>query len=129
MTKVIDSSAIPTAKSAKEVKLEKVELKNVLFDGGQEDLTVEVMPFDRYDEKHTEFAYAYSDMLCKIQSELTSVSEASRAYVCIFMVHTIEDKKNRTSSFNKVLGDLRACRSLFHQPEVLKSLNDFFENV
>jgi len=127
MAKEINPSDIPSGKRAvKETKTEKIELKNVLFDGGQCDITVEVIPFDRYKDEHVEFAYAYSDMLFRAPSEFKNVSEASRAYVRTFMVRKKDDETDASSNFSKVVGDLRACRTMFHQPNIMQALNDFF---
>lgn len=111
-------------------EFDNVELKNVLLKGGgSENITVKVVPFNRYNNSHVEFAYAYSDMLYRAPSDFTNVSEASKAYVKLFMVHKEEDEKNPESDFSKVYNDLRACRTLFHQDKISLDLNNFFENA
>lgn len=126
----IDPNAIPGVGVAKEVKMETVELKNVLFgDNGQENITVKVVPFNRRDDDHVEFAYAYSDMLYRAPSPFKTVSDAAREYVRLFMVHTKEDEAKADSIFSRIYGDLRACRTLFHQNNIQQALNDFFENA
>ena len=113
-----------------EIVLQEIELKNVLIKGkGAENITVKVVPFDRYNDKHVEFAYAYSDMLFRAPSSFTNVSEASKAYVRLFVVHTEIEEKDKESTYNKVLADLRASRSLFNQDAIMLALNDFFENA
>ena len=81
MAKIVETDAIPNGSEARTVITKNVELKNVLFDGGQEDLTIEVVPFNRYNEQHTEFAFAYSDMLYRAPSEFRNISDASKAYI------------------------------------------------
>lgn len=123
---------MPNAMTAKNTGIQKrkVELKNVLFgQTGAQDITVEVVPFNRRNDDHVEFAYAYSDMLFRAPSEFENISQAARRYVAMFMVHKVEDETNPDSNLNKVLGDLRACRILFNQPETQKEFQDFFENA
>lgn len=112
------------------VELKEIELKNVLIKGKpDEDITVKVVPFDRYNDKHVEFAYEYSDMLFRAPSAFKNVTEASRSYVQLFVSHAEADEKNENSSFSKVAKDLRACRTLFNQDDIMLALNDFFENA
>nr|DAL72683.1 MAG TPA: hypothetical protein [Caudoviricetes sp.] len=123
---------MPTAMNAKNsgIQKRKVELKNVLFGTtGSQDITAEVIPFNRRNDDHVEFAYAYSDMLFRAPSEFENISQAARKYVALFMVHRSEDELNPESNFNKVLRDLRACRILFNQAETQKEFQDFFENA
>lgn len=113
-----------------EVELKEIEVKNVLVKGmPDETLIARVVPFDRYSDAHVEFAYAYSDMLFKAPSEFKNVNDASRAYVKLFLSHTAEDEKDEKSIFNKLAKDLRACRTLFNQDDIMLALNDFFENA
>jgi hypothetical protein len=126
----IDPNAIPGTGSVKKTELTRVELKNVLVgDEEQTDLSVEVVPFNRRNDQHVEFAYAYSDMLFKAPSPFKTVSDAAREYVRLFMAHAKDDESNPDSDFLKVYKDLRACRTLFHQDDVMKAMNDFFENA
>lgn len=105
----------------------KVELKNVIFGTtGSQDIIVEVIPFDRRNDEHVEFAFAYSDMLMRAPSEFENISQAARKYVTLFMVHTAEDETNENSNFLKVVGDLRACRILFNNVHTQKEFSDFF---
>lgn len=129
MSRPIDPNAIPGTEIA-EVKKEKVTLKNVLFGkDGREDIEVEVVPFDPYNDAHVEFATAFVDCCGRMPSEFRNLNDVARAYVRIFMVHTKDDEVNPESKYRKVLDDLRASRTLFHQPNVAKALDDFFENV
>ncbi len=114
-----------------ETKLQEIELKNVLVKKSRtsEDLKVKVVPFDRYNDKHVEFAYAYSDMVYRAPSTFTSIDDAARAYVKLFLVHTEEDEKNEDSVYNKVARDTRACRTIFNQDVIMAELEDFFENA
>lgn len=131
MTKVINPDAIPgIGIDVPSVDTDKVKLSNVLFGDKQtENMEVEVIAFDPYNERHVEFAFGYSDMLFRAPSTFRNVSEASKAYVALFMVHTKEDETDETSKFRKVLGDLRACRTLFHQERITKDLDNFFGNA
>lgn len=114
----------------KKIAFESIELKKVLVKGLEpKTITVEVVPFDPYNDEHVEFSYAYSDMLYRMPSAFKDVSEASRTYVKKFMVHTGEDEDNAESDFNRVYNDLRACRVLFHKETISKALNDFFANA
>jgi len=113
------------------VEVEEIELKNVLVKKTRttENLKVKVIPFDRYNDKHVEFAYAYSDMLYRAPSSFTNVDDTSRAYVKLFLVHKEAEEKKDDSVFTKVSQDLRACRTLFNQDNIMGALNDFFENA
>ena len=131
MTKIMDSSAVPVAgKTAKKITVETVELKNVMFgDGQKKDVSVDVVPFDPYNDDHVEFAYGYSDMLFRAPSAFKNISEAARGYVALFMVHTREQETQADSTYNMVLKDTRACRTLFNREGIMLALNDFFENA
>lgn len=126
----INVNDIPSAAGAKAVQTKEVELKNVILKNGKtKDMSVKVVPFDRSNNTHVGFAFAYSDMIYRMPSDFKNVSEAAQAYCAIFMVHKTEDETNENSDFNTVLNDLRAARTLFHQPEIQKELNDFFANA
>lgn len=131
MAEKVNVTQIPGVGSVtKKVEKTEIALKNVLFgDGRSADINVEVVPFDCYDVKHVEFAYSYSDMLFRAPSPFKSISEAAQSYVAIFMVHKEVDKSNPESNINRVYNDLRACRTLFHQPEISQALDDFFVNA
>lgn len=131
MTKVMNPADVPVAgKATKKLMFEKVELKNVLYgDKQRKDITVEVMPFDPYNDEHVEFAYAYSDMLYRAPSMFKNISDVARAYVQMFMVHTKEQEAQPESNYNLVVNDLRACRTLFNREGIMLALNDFFENA
>ena len=119
---------IPTG--ANPVELKEIELKNVLVKGlPDENIKVRIVPFDRYNEAHVSFAYEYSDMLFKAPSPFKNINEAARGYVKIFVAHIVDEEKDEKSNFNKVLNDLRACRTLFNQDDIMIALNDFFENA
>lgn len=117
-------------KEGTKIELQEIELKNVLVKGAaDENITVKVVPFDKYSDSHVEFAYSYSDMLYKAPSPFKNVNDAARGYVKIFVAHTEEEEKDPKSLFSKVQNDLRACRTLFNQDNIMKALNDFFENA
>lgn len=119
---------VPTGTN--QVELKEIELKNVLAKGlPDENIKVKVVPFDRYSDAHVEFAYAYSDMLYRMPSEFKNGNDAAKAYVKLFVVHTEDEEKDVKSKFNMVKNDLRACRTLFNQDEIMKSLTNFFENA
>jgi hypothetical protein len=117
-------------KEGEEIELKEIEVKNVLVRGKEpETLRVKVVPFDRYNDKHVEFAYAYSDMLYRAPSVFKNVSDVSRGYVQIFVSHTDADAKEAGTAFSKVANDLRSCRTLFNQDDIMSALSDFFENA
>ena len=124
---IVDS--FPTA--LQPIELKEVELKNVLIKATRttENLKVKVIPFDRYNDDHVEFAYAYSDMLYRVPSKFKTMDDASKGYVKLFVEHKFEDEKDEKSTFSKVLKDLRACRTLFNSDDVSMSFTDFFENA
>lgn len=118
---------MPFQQGNKTVEITKIILQNVLSgQNNEEDLDVEVVSFNRRNDDHVEFAFSYSDMLLKAPSDFRNISDAARRYVDLFMVHKAEDETNPESTYNKVRGDLKACRTLFHQPKIQKDLNDFF---
>lgn len=107
-----------------------VELKDVLVRSTRtkETLNVEVVAFDEFNDAHQEFAYNFSDLLyaqksANFESDRNTVA---RKYVELFLCHAAEDADNDKSVYSKVRGDLRACRTLLHQPEVEKEFLDFF---
>lgn len=114
-----------------EVKLQEIELKNVLVKAtrSEENIKVKVVPFDRYNDKHVEFAYSYSDMLYRAPSPFKNVDDAAREYVKVFVAHTEADEKDEKTTFSKVLNDSRARRTLFNQDAIMSALSDFFENA
>lgn len=109
--------------------LRKVTLKNVLTPTGERDIEAQVVPFDRRKDEHTDFAYAYIDMLGRMPSEFRNMSDASKAYVRQFMVHKAEDEKNPESDFACVLSDTRAARTLLNTDETQQEFHAFFENA
>lgn len=127
--KEIDASMIPGAvANANKKTTTTVELKNVLFGtDGKENISVEVVPFNPRNDDHVDFAYTYADMLSGAPAAFENISQCARRYVELFMAHTTEDITNENSKFRKVYGDLRASRTLFHQPDMQKALQDFFE--
>lgn len=130
MAKIIDPNSIPSATNVKKIVKQKITLKNVMYGNDSEkDIDVEVLPFNRRNDAHVEFAYAYSDMLFRLPSAYKDVSEISRAYVAIFMVRTKEQEQTEDSDFTLVYNDLRACRTLFNQPGIQQALNDFLGNA
>jgi len=114
-----------------EMKFDKVELLNVLVKKTRttENITVDVVPFDRFNDAHVEFAYAYSDMLYRAPSSFKTVDDTSRAYAKLFVVHEQDEEKVETSTLYKVLNDLRACRTLFNQEKITSDIVNFFENA
>lgn len=129
MAEIVEAGAIPGGSKTKVVKTQKIELKNVLSNEASSDITVEVVPFDRYNDDHVEFAFNYQDMLLKVPSPFMTVSDASRGYVDTFMVHNSDDAKNENSDYRKVRGDLRAARTLMHQEGFMNAVHDFFTNA
>lgn len=109
---------------------EEIELKNVLTkDKRALDITVQVVPFDRYSDVHVDFAYSYSDMLYRLPSELSGASAAAKKYAEIFLVRTEADVDDKNSNYNHVINDTRACRSLFNRGDNQVAMTDFFENA
>lgn len=127
--KQVDLNAIPNASNKKEIELETVELKNVITSDGEQDIAVQVVPFDKRNDDHVDFAFAFIDMAGGGRSAFSNASEASRRYVELFMKHTVDDESNQNSDFNKVRKDLRAARTLFFQPNIQNALKDFFANA
>lgn len=113
----------------KDFAFEKVTLKNVLTPEGEKDIEVQIVPFNRRNDDHVDFAFACADMYGHQPSEFKNVSEASRRFVSLFMVHKDEDTSNPNSDYACVLSDLRACRTLYHTPSFQKQLQDFFVNA
>ena len=112
-------------------QLEKITLKNVaMSDGTEQNLTVEVVPFNRRNDDHVDFALAYSDMLAKLPSPFKTVTDAAVRAVELFMVHKEEDANDINSPYYAVHADKRAARILFNTSSTLqKSIFDFFENA
>mgnify|MGYP006867374078 CR=1 FL=1 len=110
--------------------MKQVEVKNVLTPTGEErNFTVEIVPFNRRNDDHVRFAFAYLDMLNKLPSELSSVSDAAQRFVELFVAHKAEDISNPDSVYSCIVKDIRAARTLFNDRELQKSLFDFFENA
>ena len=83
----------------KELVLRKVTLKNVLTPTGERDIEVQVVPFDRRKDEHTDFAYAYIDMLGRMPSEFRNMSDASKPMFVSSWCIKLRTRKirNRTS--------------------------------
>lgn len=116
-------------KAMSEIKTRKITLKNVKTEIGSKDITVEVVPFNERNDSHVEFAFGVSDMMGRLPSPYSNVNDAARAYVELFMVHKEEELNNPVSNVSLVRADLRASRTLFHDPGFQKELRDFFENA
>ncbi len=126
----VNAEAIPGAGGLKKKEtLEKIELKNVRFDGGMCDVTAEIVPFDAYNDEHVDFAFAYNDMMYRAPSQFRNVSDAAKGYVEVFMKHTAEDAANRESDFSKVRNDVRAARTLLHNEKFMLAMDRFFVNA
>lgn len=111
-------------------QLEKMTLKNVLCeDGTQKNVTVEIVPFNRRNDEHVDFAFAYSDMLGGLPSPFKSMSDVAVRAVELFMVHKEDDAFNTSSDYFIVRKDKRAARTLFGNPILQKAVFDFFENA
>ena len=106
-----------------------IVLKNVLTPEGERDITADVVPFSRRNDAHVDFAYAYADMMGRMPSRFGNLTDVSRGYVELFMVHKEDDAKNSESDYSCVLSDVRACRTLFHQEDAQKSFHGFFANA
>lgn len=111
------------------MELKSITLKNVLIKETrtEEDVTVQIIPFDKFDDDHVEFAYAYSDMLYRAPSKFKNMDDAARGYVKTFVAY--EDENDKNSPYAKVAQDLRACRTLFNQDDIALALASFFENA
>lgn len=110
-------------------EFEKVTLKNVMCEDGEKDITVEIVPFNRRNDDHVDFAFAVSDMFNRLPSEFRNVSEVAKRFVEVFMVHTEEQANDPKSDFSLVYNDTRAARTLYNTPSVQKQLSDFFVNA
>lgn len=126
---VVTEVAETVVKTAKKTSnsLEKVEIKGVICPVGERDITVEVIPFNRRNDEHVEFAYSYSDMLYRVPSDFKNVSEAARKYAAMFIAYKEEDLTNPESDYNTICADTRACRTLFYKENFQKALQGFFE--
>lgn len=111
----------------KEVEFIKMELKNVLTPDGERNITVQIVPFNRRNDAHVEFAFAYGDMCGRAPSEFRNMSDAAKRFAELFIVHKADDLKDANSDISCVLHDVRACRTAFLNPDVQKQLNDFFD--
>lgn len=129
MAQKINPSGIPGIEDKKGAKPIKVTLRNVMSNHATEDIEVEVMPFDQFNEDHVDFAYKYSDMLFRAPSPFSNISDASKAYVLLFVVHTKDSENDPNSKISKVLGDTRASRTLLMRPEIQAALDTFFANA
>ena len=117
------------SKAMAEIKTRKITLKNVKTETGSKDITVEVVPFNDRNDSHVEFSFGMSDMMGRLPSPYSNVSDAARAYVELFVVHKEEELHNPVSNVSLVRADLRASRCLLNDPIFQKELHDFFENA
>lgn len=109
---------------------EKLELKNVLMqDGSSKNITVEIIPFNRRDDAHVDFAFAYADMLGRMPSPFSTATDAALRAVELFVVHKEAEAKNPESDFYAVAHDKRAARLVLNAPGLQDSLGAFFENA
>lgn len=106
--------------------MEKITLKKVLTADGEKDITVEVVPFNRRNDDHVDFALAAADMYGRMPSEFRNVTDAAIRCVELFMVHKEADAANPESDYALVHADKRAARTLFNHPAIQKGLSDFF---
>lgn len=113
----------------KNIKLEKLELRNVLTSNGDANIVVELVPFNRRNDDHVDFALAYADMLGRMPSEFRNMSDAAVRAVELFVVHKEEDANNAESDFSYVRADKRAARTVLNSMALQKALADFFENA
>lgn len=114
----------------KTLELEKVVLKNVVMnDGTLKDIEIELVPFSYRNDSHVDFAFAYADMLGRIPSPFSSVSDAAVRAVELFMVHKEEEAKDPNSLYSAVHKDKRAARTVLGTASLQKALGDFFENA
>lgn len=107
-------------------EFEKVELKKVLCGEVEKDITVEIVPFNRRNDDHVDFALAMSDMLGRMPSDFHSISDAARRCAELFIVHTEAQANDPASDYSYVLNDKRACRLLLNTASIQKALADFF---
>lgn len=108
---------------------EKVELRNVLTPSGERNITVEIVPFNRRNDEHVDFAFAVADMYGRMPSVFSNASEAARRFVELFVVHKADDLKDPESDISCVLNDVRACRIAFFNTKSQQEFNDFFGNA
>lgn len=109
------------------VNLHEVTIKRVLTPKDERDIVVKLVPFDRRNDEHVDFALAFSDMLGGMPSTFKNITDVSIRAVELFMAHTEEDTKNEDSDYSCVHADKRAARLLFNDSFIQKGLNDFFE--
>lgn len=118
-----------TKKTSTAPATEHVELKNVITPDGVKNVTVELVPFNYRNNEHTEFAFALADMMGRMPSPFSSINDAAKRFVELFMVHKEEDANNPNSDYSLVINDLRASRTLYNNATHQKQLFDFFENA
>lgn len=111
-------------------QFEKITLKNVAVNDNEEkDFIVELVPFNRRNDEHVDFAFAYSDMLARLPSVFGSITDVAVRAVEIFMVHKEDEAMDVNSVYYAVHNDKRAARTLLHTPSLQKAIADFFENA
>lgn len=110
-------------------EFEKVTLKNVKTADGEKDITVEIVPFNRRNDDHVDFAFGVSDMFGRMPSDFRNVSDAARRCVELFVVHTEEEANDPNSDFSLVRDDTRAARTLYSTASIQKAMSDFFANA
>jgi len=112
-----------------EKNFEKVVLRNVLVGNEEKDVTVEIVPFNRRNDEHVDFALGVMDMFGRVPSEFRNITDAAQRAVELFVVHKADDTVENKLIYDSVRNDKRAARFLFNTPSIQKSLNDFFENA
>lgn len=127
---IVDTNAIPKQDTTAVRKSEfiPVTIKGVLDGDKERDITVNTIPFNKRNDEHVRFAYAFSDMLFRAPSPFTDICDAAKAYVPIFVQHSSAEELDANSDYNLIYNDLRACRVLFNSPTIQKAFNDFFGN-
>lgn len=110
------------------MEFKKLELRNVLTPDGDKNIIVELVPFDRRNDDHVEFAFNYADMASGAPSPFKTENDAARRFVELFVVHKEADLLNEKSDVSCVRHDLRAARTALHDVDMQKALRDFFMN-
>lgn len=114
----------------KTLELVSLELKNVLMsDGSQKNVTVQIVPFNRRNDDHVDFAFAYVDMLSRVPSPFSTITDAAVRAVELFVAHKEAESKDVNSDFYAVVHDKRAARIVLNEPSLQASLGAFFENA
>lgn len=109
----------------KKIETTKVELKKVLCGDVEKDLTIEIVPFNRRNDDHVDFALAVADFYGRMPSNFQSITDAAQRCVELFVKHTGEQADDPNSDYSYVHADKRASRIIFNNPAIQKAIADF----